>query len=455
MSIHPTNEAERARASQAQRAKPMSRTARRGEIAIAVSYGAASIALALLAGGSRGFSPATAALYVIGIAVASQVRFDIGAGFTVPTQALFVPFLFAVPPSAVPLLIPLALGLGMASRVVRAQVTPSWLLTAVGNSWFAIGPAAVLALSNDNSPNGRWYILISALAAQFGFDFVAGAIRVRLHGDLTLGELAREVRPIYAIDAALAFVGLSAAFATIPAHSQFPVLFIVPLFIILRIFSRERRERLEQLAELNDAYQGTALLLGDVIEADDAYTGEHCKSVVRLALDVAQELGLDARRKRNVEFGALLHDVGKIAVPKEVLNKPGTLNEREWAIMKMHTIEGQRMLEKVGGFMREIGRIVRASHERWDGGGYPDRLAGEAIPIEARVVCACDALNAMTTDRSYRSALPLSEAVAELERCSGSQFDPRVIRSLLKVLARSFEETTPPQPAAPSVLVLQ
>jgi len=142
-------------------------------------------------------------------------------------------------------------------------------------------------------------------------------------------------------------------------------------------------------------------------------------------------------------------------VPKEVINKPGRLNEREWAIMKMHTIEGQRMLEKVGSFMREIGRIVRASHERWDGDGYPDGLAGEAIPIEARVVSACDALNAMTTDRSYRSALSVSEAVAELERCSGSQFDPRVIRSLLQVLARSFQETTPPQPAAPAALVLQ
>src|SRR5207244_5869876 len=131
-------------------------------------------------------------------------------------------------------------------------------------------------------------------------------------------------------DAALAFVGLSAAFATIPAHSQFPVLFIVPLFIILRIFSRERRERLEQLAERNDAYQGTALLLGDVVEADDAYTGEHCRSVVRLALDVARQLDLDADSVRNVEFAALLHDIGKIAVPNEIINKPGTLDEREW-----------------------------------------------------------------------------------------------------------------------------
>jgi putative nucleotidyltransferase with HDIG domain len=455
MSIHAITEAERARASNAQRAQPMGRTARRGEIAIAAGYVLAAVALGLFAGESRSFSPSTAALYLIGIAVASQVRFDIGAGFTVPTQALFVPFLFAVPPSVVPLFVPFALALGMAPRVVGAQISPSWLLTAVGNSWFAIGPASVLALFNDNGPNGRWLVLILALATQFGSDFLAGAVRVRVHSDLTLRELAHEVRPIYAIDAALALVGLLAAIAAIPAHSQFPVLFIVPLFVVLRIFSRERRERLAQLAELNDAYQGTALLLGDVVEADDAYTGQHCKSVVRLALDVAQELRLDAERKRNVEFAALLHDVGKIAVPKDLINKPGRLNEREWAIMKMHTIEGQRMLEKVGGFMREIGRIVRASHERWDGSGYPDGLAGKAIPIEARIVSACDALNAMTTDRAYRSALSLSNAIAELERCCGSQFDPRVVESLLRVLAQTVEETIPAQQPEPAVLVLR
>ncbi len=101
-----------------------------------------------------------------------------------------------------------------------------------------------------------------------------------------------------------------------------------------------------------------------MVEADDSYTGGHCKSVVRLALDVADELGLDADARRNVEFGALLHDVGKIAVPNEIINKPGELDEREWAIIKTHTIEGQRMLEKIGGFMCEIGLIVCCSHER-------------------------------------------------------------------------------------------
>ena len=155
---------------------------------------------------------------------------------------------------------------------------------------------------------------------------------------------------------------------------------------------------------------------------------------MRLALDVAEAMGLDDDRKRGVEFGALLHDVGKIAVPKEIINKPGKLNEREWEVMKTHTIEGQKMLEKIGGFMVEIGRIVRASHESWDGSGYPDGLVGEAIPLEARVVSACDAFNAMTTTRSYRKAMPLLDAIGEMQDCAGSQFDPEVVDALVGLI---------------------
>src|SRR6185437_13156628 len=124
------------------------------------------------------------------------------------------------------------------------------------------------------------------------------------------------------------------------------VLLVLPLFGLLAVFSRERRARLEQLIELNDAYRGTALVLGDVVESDDAYTGEHCRGVVRLALDVAMALGLDPHRRRLVEFGALLHDVGKLAVPKEIINKPGALDEHEWTIIKTHTIEGQQLLDR-------------------------------------------------------------------------------------------------------------
>src|SRR5271166_3507973 len=230
----------------------------------------------------------------------------------------------------------------------RGNVSTSWLITAASNSWFAIGPVVVLLLAGDHSPDGRWAILLLALAAQFTCDFAANAVRERLFHEMTIRELLREAAPIYVVDLALSPLGLAMAFAASAAQSQWPVLLIAPLFGILNLLSRERHQRLLQLVELSDAYQGTALLLGDVVEADDTYTGEHSKSVVRLALDVAQELGLDADRKRYVEFGALLHDVGKIAVPKEIINKPGKLDEQEWEIIKTHTIEGQKMLEKIG-----------------------------------------------------------------------------------------------------------
>lgn len=393
-------------------------------------------ALAVI-GGVESFSLATAAIYVAAVAIASNVRIDVGPGFTVPTQAVFVPMLFALPPAVVPLLFVPALALGMAPDVLRGRIAPSWLLTAASNSWFALGPALVLVLAGDVAPDERFGILALALAAQFAVDFVAAAVRDRLFDDRSsLLGLLREVKPIYAIDVALSLLGLVVAFAATSGYGGWAVALIAPLFFLLRVFSKERQERLGQLAELNDAYQGTALLLGDVVEADDTYTGEHSRGVVRLSLDVADELGLGPDGRRNVEFGALLHDVGKIAVPNEIINKHGPLDEREWAVMKTHTIEGQRMLERIGGFMAEIGVIVRASHEAWDGSGYPDGLVGEQIPIEARVITACDSFNAMTTTRSYREAMPTAAAVAEMERCAGSQFDPRVVAALLAVLGR-------------------
>jgi putative nucleotidyltransferase with HDIG domain len=446
MSVHVIDNAERTRDSNELRERPLSPELRRAELLGGSAFLLVAGALALFAG-VEPFSPLTALVYVVGIAIASNVRFDFGAGFTVPTQAVFVPMLFAVPVAVVPLLTLLALVLGMVPAVVRGQIAPSWLLTAAGNSWFAIGPAFVLALAGDQSPDSDFGILALALAAQFAVDYVAAAVRDRLfEDDLPLSDLAREVAPIYAIDVALSSLGLVVALAVVNGYGPWPVILIAPLFLVLRVFSRERQERLEQLAQLNDAYQGTALLLGDVVEADDSYTGEHSKGVVRLSLDVAGALGLDHAQMRNVEFGALLHDVGKIAVPNEIINKPGKLNEREWEIVKTHTIEGQKMLERIGGFMTEIGTIVRASHEAWDGSGYPDGLRGEEIPIEARIVCACDAFNAMTTTRSYRQAMRVGDAIAEMEACAGTHFDPRVVEALLLVIRSSVGEEDPQEP---------
>jgi putative nucleotidyltransferase with HDIG domain len=434
MSVQAVDQPERLRVSFAREISGFGRSEARAELVTGGAFLVAALALALAAPAGHSFSPGVAAVYVLTLAVAGRVRFHVGAGFTVPTQIVFVPILCTVPVPYVPLLVTLALAIGMTPDAVRGRVPPLRVLVTFGNSWFALGAALVFTAADVHGPSAPIVVLVAALAAQLACDFIGNAVRERLRAGISLRELAHEMVSVYLIDAALFPVGLALAFAG--EQRPWSILLILPLFALLSVFSRERRARLEQLIELNDAYRGTALVLGDVVESDDAYTGEHCKGVVQLALDVAAEMGVDADRRRRTEFGALLHDVGKLAVPKEIINKPGGLDEREWQVIKMHTIEGQRLLDRVGGIMRDVGAIVRSSHERWDGTGYPDGLQGEAIPLEARIVSACDAFNAMTTTRPYREAMPLNEALGELERNAGSQFDPAVVRALLRVIDR-------------------
>jgi HD-GYP domain-containing protein (c-di-GMP phosphodiesterase class II) len=238
----------------------------------------------------------------------------------------------------------------------------------------------------------------------------------------------------FLVDAALAPIGLLLAFQAV----QHPpaLLFGLPLVGLLAFFAREHQVRIDHALELSHAYRGTARLLGDVIEADDEYTGSHSRDVVDLAVAVADALGLSPDERRNTEFTALLHDVGKVKIPGEIINKPGPLDDAEREIMNTHTIEGERMLERVGGLLGDVGRLVRSCHERWDGGGYPDGLADEQIPLVARIVCCCDAFSAMTTDRSYRRAMSEEAAIEELRRCSGAHFDPRVVDALIETLSR-------------------
>jgi HD-GYP domain-containing protein (c-di-GMP phosphodiesterase class II) len=141
-------------------------------------------------------------------------------------------------------------------------------------------------------------------------------------------------------------------------------------------------------------------------------------------------LGLRRDELEELERVAQLHDLGKLAVPDEILSKPGALDEREWEFVRQHTIVGERIL-RASPALRSVAGIVRASHENWDGTGYPDGVAGEEIPLAARIVHACNAFVAMTSDRPYRTALPVEEALDELERCAGTQFDPTVVRVLV------------------------
>jgi putative nucleotidyltransferase with HDIG domain len=243
-------------------------------------------------------------------------------------------------------------------------------------------------------------------------------------------ELIVAMAPCWMIDALITPVSICLA-VTAPLAA---VATLLPLLLMFRVFSRERHARYDHVLALNAAYRGTALLLGDVVEADHEYTGAHSRDVVRLSVAVAESLNLGLAERNVVEFAALLHDVGKIRVPKAILDKPAALTPDERRVIEQHTIWGEEMLSGVGGMLAEVGRVVRSCHESWDGSGYPDGLAGAAIPVPARIVSACDALSAMTTDRPYRKARSLAEALAELDRCAGTQFDPAVVEAIRRAV---------------------
>jgi putative nucleotidyltransferase with HDIG domain len=384
-------------------------------------------------------------LCVLVLAMTFRIRVDLPLGFTVPSQLAFVPLAFAAAPALVAPLVLVAVLLSGLADVPSRRLSLGRLVWAPANSAFAFGPMAVIAISGVEPSSASPLLLLGGMLAQFATDFAVSTARLTLTREASLPEQLRDAW-VYAIDAGFSWIGLIVAQQMLVTPAA--VLSLTPLMVMLQIFAGERRQRLQSMLELGNAYRGTALVLGDVVEADDGYTGEHCRSVVALALGVGSDLGLDAERRRNLEFAALLHDVGKIAIPKEIINKPGKLDEQEWTVMRTHTLEGQKMLDRVGGFMRDVGLIVRSHHERWDGLGYPDNLAGEEIPLEARIVAACDTWNAMRTDRAYRKALTHEQAMAELLAGSGTQLDPAVVKSLIRVIAE--EESAAGASSGPS-----
>lgn len=389
---------------------------------------AAIAASAALVHGGPAFSPSRAMLFALLYALVSRVTFEIGTGSAIPTQLVLVPMLFALPIGIVPAVV--AAGLLIRTVVDRPWPLrhPARVFPLLANA-HALGPALVIAFAHGLPLRwSAWPVYVAALIAQFALDF--GNVLLNTTANrVRLGAVTRVIGLVYLVDAALAPVGLTLAFAT-HTHPELVVL-VLPLVALLRNFSRERKQRIDHALELSDAYRGTAFLLGDVVEADDAYTGSHSRHVVELVLHVADKLGLGEGDRRDAEFVALLHDVGKIRIPSSIINKAGSLDADERAVIETHTIEGEQMLERIGGLLGHVGHLVRSCHEHYDGNGYPDKLAGEEIPLVARIVCACDAFSAMTTDRAYRKARTKDEALEELQRCAGTHFDPQVVAALV------------------------
>jgi putative nucleotidyltransferase with HDIG domain len=191
--------------------------------------------------------------------------------------------------------------------------------------------------------------------------------------------------------------------------------------------------QIEHTESVQRLYRETLASLANALEEKDAYTHDHTQEVVALTLDVGRALRLDPEELDLLELGALFHDIGKIRIPESILNKPGPLDDAEWGIMRSHTIAGEAILAPITS-LREVLPIVRSSHERWDGRGYPDGIGGNEIPVGARIVSVCDAFRAMTERRPYRNPLSEREAVRELRRNAGTQFDPQCVGALLQVL---------------------
>ena len=220
--------------------------------------------------------------------------------------------------------------------------------------------------------------------------------------------------------------------------------------------ARLYRPAVVELAELKHLAAGpdkaaryrAAASLAKAVDARDTYTGSHSERVGDLAARVAERIGLDPEHVELTRLAGSLHDLGKLAIPEEILRKPGALTDSEWLVLERHPQIGFRMLDSLG--VDPVADLVLHHHERWDGAGYPDGLAGERIPIGARIIFVADAYDAMTTDRSYRAKRSSRSALAELQRCAGTQFDPEIVAAFTEELGVSSSLKAVPEPAVPA-----
>ena len=329
---------------------------------------------------------------------------------------------------------------GSPSRPARRAPRSAAALLALGDAWFALGPAIVLVALGAQLPDlallagVRWL----ALAAQLVVDAVAFAARgsARRGGDAVAGAGRATCGSSSASTCCSRPIGLLAAIAAADAPAA-ALLVLAADPAAARLRARARGPHRSTALELGRAYRGTALLLRDLLEEDDEYTGRHTEDVVGLTVAVAERMGVDEDTRRAAELGraAARHRQDRRARRDHQQARPAQrrgVGDHE----DPHRRGRADARSRSAACSPSVGVVVRASHERWDGGGYPDGLAGEAIPVAARIVSACDAFNAMTTDRSYRKALPLEVAIGELRANAGTQFAPDVVDALVAVVTR-------------------
>ncbi len=355
----------------------------RATVAVAVVFALAVAAIAARAPDRGGHSVATAALLVLCYALVARVQFEVGSGVAVPTQLVFIPMLFLAAPAAVPVLVALGFALSTLPEQLRGRHHPGRLGLHVVSASYALGPVLVLWLAGD--PRAALdlttlALVLAMLVAQFAFDFA---------GWVALGyspwTQARALAAAWRVDLVLTPLGL--ALAGVAGGHMYAALLGLPLVWLLGDFAREHRARIDQKEELSKAYRGTALLLGDMVEADDSYTGRHSHDVVSLVLAVCDRMGLDARLARTQSSPPSCTMWARSQIPKSVIQKPGPLTAEERSLIehahprgRAHARSGRRATGGRGPACALLPRALgRTRVSGWPGGrghrpGGPHRL---------------------------------------------------------------------------------
>jgi putative nucleotidyltransferase with HDIG domain len=352
--------------------------------------------------------------------------------------------------------LPETLMIGLASTLAQFYWRPARQLKLVQllfnlsqvtvSSAVAYGAYKLVAIYVLHAP-GPLALLVAAIT-HFACNTAAMSTIIGLTEDKPIAKVWTEIYlwsfPYYMVGAAAA--GL-VDFLNRHIGWQSSLLILPPIYLMYRSYRlylgklEAEKQHAEQVSSL---HLRTIEALALAIEAKDETTGEHLQRVRVYAMELAKELGLNEDETEALQAASVLHDIGKLAVPEHIISKPGKLTPEEFEKMKIHPIVGAEILEQVD-FPYPVVPIVRAHHEKWDGSGYPNGLAGEEIPIGARILAAVDCLDALASDRQYRKALPLDEAMAKVAADAGKSFDPRVVAILRR---RYIELENWPTPAA-------
>ncbi len=297
----------------------------------------------------------------------------------------------------------------------------------------AVGGIAFSALWNGSSDLGSMHFILSVLAggvAYFMTNMLAFSGYLALSTDTPILEILSGVRwavPSYMGLLPIAYLNV-AVYDTVGMIGV--IVFLLPLMVGRYAFKMYR--------ELREVFISTISALAAALESRDPHTSGHAERVAAYAVRVGERMGLDRDQVNLLEYVAILHDIGKIGIPDHILQKPGSFTEGEWLLMRRHSAIGAGIIQRIKQLETGADWVMH-HHERYDGRGYPDGLAGEDIALEARILAAVDSLDAMMSDRPYKRAMTLTEARKEIQRCSGTQFDPRVAEVVVEVIAEEIE----------------